>query len=83
MDKVTRLNTQTNFFVDGQVILPRTAGWHDDYVHEITGFPGSRHDDQVDSTSQFLDHMRNQPRPMIISEAVLRRAMQRDPWNRS
>jgi phage terminase large subunit-like protein len=25
---------------------------------ELTGFPGTRNDDQVDSTAQALDHMR-------------------------
>ena len=34
--------------------LPRTAAWPDEYLIELLGFPYTRHDDQVDSTSQFL-----------------------------
>jgi hypothetical protein len=28
------------------------------YVVELVGFPGTKYDDQVDSTTQALDHMR-------------------------
>jgi phage terminase large subunit-like protein len=27
-------------------------------VRELTSFPGSKHDDQVDSTTQALEHMK-------------------------
>ena len=57
-DKTMRLHIQTPAFEGGLVLLPRQAHWLADYVTEITSFPGSRHDDQVDSTSQALDHMR-------------------------
>jgi phage terminase large subunit-like protein len=40
------------------VLLPKEAPWLHEYVAEITGFPGSRHADQVDSTTQALDHLR-------------------------
>jgi phage terminase large subunit-like protein len=30
------------------------APWLDQYLHELLGFPNSRNDDQIDSTSQFL-----------------------------
>jgi phage terminase large subunit-like protein len=39
------------------VFLPRTALWLADYIHELTSFPGTRYDDQVDSTTQFLDYV--------------------------
>ena len=39
-------------------LLPRTASWLADYVMELTGFPGTKYDDQVDSTTQALDYMR-------------------------
>jgi hypothetical protein len=32
-----------------------TAPWLAEYLHELTGFPKGKHDDQVDSTAQFLD----------------------------
>jgi len=57
-DKVMRLHAQTALFENGQVLLPHHADWLADYVAELTSFPGSRHDDQVDSTTQALHHMR-------------------------
>lgn len=55
-DKIMRLFAQTGKFEAGRVLLPKAAHWLDTYIAEITGFPGTRHDDQVDSTTQFLDH---------------------------
>ena len=57
-DKVMRMHAQTAMFENGLVFIPRTASWLADFVHELTGFPGTRHDDQVDSTTQFLDYIR-------------------------
>ena len=39
----------------GMVHLPKAALWLDDYLAELLGFPATRHDYQVDSTSQFLN----------------------------
>jgi hypothetical protein len=39
----------------GFVHLPETAPWLAEYLHEMTTFPKGKHDDQVDSTAQFLD----------------------------
>jgi phage terminase large subunit-like protein len=41
------------------VLLPKHAFWLPEYIAELTGFPGTRHDDQVDSTTQALDYLRN------------------------
>jgi predicted phage terminase large subunit-like protein len=57
-DKIMRLHAQTAMFENGLVFLPRVAPWLPDYRHELTSFPGTRHDDQVDSTTQFLDYIR-------------------------
>ena len=35
--------------------LSETAPWLAEYLHEMSTFPKSKHDDQVDSTAQFLD----------------------------
>jgi predicted phage terminase large subunit-like protein len=61
-DKIMRLHAQTARFENGQVLLPTRASWLADYVTELTSFPGSRHDDQVDSTTQALDHLRTHER---------------------
>lgn len=57
-DKTMRLHAQTTLFEGGLVLLPTHAPWLGDYVTELLSFPGSRHDDQVDSTTQALDYLR-------------------------
>ena len=54
-DKIMRLHTQTSAFENGFVLLPTQAPWLADYIAELTSFPGSRYDGQVDSTTQALD----------------------------
>ncbi|MXU66597.1 phage terminase large subunit [Oceanomicrobium pacificus] len=39
----------------GTVFLPREAPWLPAFKRELLGFPRTRHDDQVDSFSQFLN----------------------------
>lgn len=57
-DKILRLDAQTALFEGGRVLLPVSAPWLEDYVRELTAFPGSKYDDQVDSTTQALDHLK-------------------------
>jgi predicted phage terminase large subunit-like protein len=57
-DKTLRLYAQTAEFESGRVLLPRSAPWLVEYVRELTTFPGSKYDDQVDSTTQALDYLR-------------------------
>jgi len=40
------------------VMLPKSAPWLAGYISELLSFPASKHDDQVDSTTQALDYMR-------------------------
>jgi predicted phage terminase large subunit-like protein len=54
-DKVTRLSTQSAKIEAGQIFLPLEAPWLDDFVKELLEFPDGKHDDQVDSLSQFLN----------------------------
>jgi predicted phage terminase large subunit-like protein len=55
--KADRLGIQSSKFEAGRVYLPEKANWRDAYIDEITGFPGAKHDDQVDSTTQALDYL--------------------------
>ncbi|MGZ3279200.1 MAG: phage terminase large subunit [Caulobacteraceae bacterium] len=55
--KETRFLAQAARFETGQVHLPRTAPYIAEYVNEILAFPASRHDDQVDCTSQALAYL--------------------------
>ncbi len=53
-DKLTRLSAESAKFEAGLVFLPQTALWLAEYEQELVTFPYAAHDDQVDSTSQFL-----------------------------
>jgi predicted phage terminase large subunit-like protein len=53
-DKKDRLAAQSARIEAGHVYLPTEAAWLADFLFEILAFPNSRHDDQVDSLSQFL-----------------------------
>jgi predicted phage terminase large subunit-like protein len=57
-DKIMRLHACSDRFENGRVILPERAFWLDEYITELIGFPGVKHDDQVDSTTQALDYLR-------------------------
>jgi predicted phage terminase large subunit-like protein len=53
-DKVTRMSVQSAKFEAGLVHLPEQAPWLGSFEAELFAFPGSRHDDQIDSVSQAL-----------------------------
>lgn len=53
-DKATRLMSVTPAIESGRVTIPKEAPWLESFKRELLLFPNSRHDDQVDSLSQFL-----------------------------
>jgi predicted phage terminase large subunit-like protein len=53
--KADRLVAQTAKIEAGHVLLPKEAPWLSDFLNEVLAFPNGRHDDQVDSMSQFLN----------------------------
>jgi predicted phage terminase large subunit-like protein len=54
-DKIPRMSAQSARIEGRQVHLPPRASWLDDFRTEMLTFPNGKHDDQVDSLSQFLD----------------------------
>ena len=66
-DKVTRLSTVQPMFEAKAVFLPKDEPWLPDLLHELYGFPATRHDDQVDSITQYLTWARNKSK--ILFEA--------------
>lgn len=78
-DKEARLLAQAARFEAGQVHLPSEAPWLADYISELLAFPNGRHDDQVDSTSQALDHLtaRAMPPPPLRRRNPVRREIER------
>jgi predicted phage terminase large subunit-like protein len=57
-DKIMRMHSSSSSIENGFVYLPEKAEWLAEYLHEFRLFPRGRHDDQVDSTSQALDWVR-------------------------
>jgi predicted phage terminase large subunit-like protein len=54
-EKLVRMEAQSARFEAGQVHFPREASWLDELLHELLAFQNARHDDQIDSISQFLN----------------------------
>ena len=65
VDKVTRMSTASITIAAGNVHLPATAPWIPAYETEISAFPQGETDDQVDSTSQYLNWSRA-PRDILM-----------------
>jgi predicted phage terminase large subunit-like protein len=57
-DKVMRISLQAGQIESGLVFIPNRASWLYDFETEITQFPNSTHDDQIDALSQFLKRER-------------------------
>lgn len=71
--KTARAYAVTTAFEAGNVFIPHphTCEWANEYIAELTQFPGAMHDDQVDATTQALRDMERRP-GLNISPAVLR-----------
>ena len=52
--KIDRMSVESPKLEAGQVMLLKDAVWSDTLLNELLAFPGAKHDDQVDSISQFL-----------------------------
>ncbi len=59
-DKVSRFYSILPLFESARIMLPETAEWLFDYEKELFLFPNLKHDDQVDSTTQFLSWISTQ-----------------------
>jgi predicted phage terminase large subunit-like protein len=51
----------------GHFLLPAEAAWRDPFLHELRAFPHGKHDDQVDSFSQFVKYQQRKW-PWILTE---------------
>jgi predicted phage terminase large subunit-like protein len=54
--KEARASVQSAKVEGGRVLLPSNASWLSEFEAELLAFPGSRHDDQVDSMVQALQY---------------------------
>ena len=78
-DKIMRLNAQTGTIENGFVYLPQEAHWLADYLHELTTFPASKFNDQVDSTSQALAWTKARPAGWGLLEYMRRESEKLNP----
>ena len=56
-DKISRLNAVSDLFASGRVWAPSTR-WAEEVIEEVASFPGSEHDDYVDTVSMALHRFR-------------------------
>ena len=54
-DKHSRLSAISGHVESGLVFLPEKAPWKDDFIMEVTRFPNTRNDDQVDAFTQGMN----------------------------
>ncbi len=71
-DKITRLASVSPFFEAEKIYLPTEASWLADYENELCTFPFCEHDDQVDSTSQFLQWYKNNNKILNLDARIRR-----------
>jgi predicted phage terminase large subunit-like protein len=55
VSKLERLASASVAFEQHRVFFPQACRWLEVLQHELLGFPAVKHDDQVDSVSQFLN----------------------------
>jgi len=67
-DKEVRAQLIAPLIDAGKVYLPKTAKYLDVFLQEISNFPASAHDDQVDAMSQALTYLKNKS---VISNAKI------------
>lgn len=62
--KADRMLAQSAVIEAGNVFIPHDEAWLEDFQSELLAFPMGKHDDQVDSMSQFLNWI-SRPRATI------------------
>jgi len=60
--KESRLSAASAYIESGKMLLPKDAHWLAAFETELLGFPSVRHDDQVDTVSQYFAWVRERPR---------------------
>ncbi|MCO6384926.1 phage terminase large subunit [Oceanicola sp. 502str15] len=68
-DKATRLLSVTPLIECGRIAIPKEAPWLAEFQREIVNFPRGKHDDQVDSLSQFLKWL-GEPDGRVLIDSI-------------
>jgi predicted phage terminase large subunit-like protein len=77
-DKETRLIGVTGQLEAGICVLPREAPWLHEFQRELRAFPFGRHDDQVDTMTQFLEYFLLRSRSLLTERDEFGRALRID-----
>lgn len=59
--KAVRMEAASAVVERGDVCLPTSAPWLEEFLHELLAFPNGRHDDQVDAFSQVINWREKKP----------------------
>ena len=54
--KSARLRVHASTIIGRRICIPVGASWANEFITEFVEFPNGKHTDQVDATTQFLDH---------------------------
>lgn len=77
--KLARAHAVTSYWEAGNVWIPHpeTAPWIKDFVSELTSFPASANDDQVDATTQALRRLYPLFNKLNITQEAINKALGR------
>jgi phage terminase large subunit-like protein len=64
-DKIMRAQLVSPTIESGRVYLQDKAAWLPDFITEVALFPNAKHDDQVDTLTQILLHLKGYVRPAM------------------
>jgi predicted phage terminase large subunit-like protein len=64
--KEARASVKSSMFEGGRVFFPTRASWLSELENELLSFPGSLHDDQVDSIVHALDYLLPEPGGIML-----------------
>jgi predicted phage terminase large subunit-like protein len=64
-DKIMRAQLVSPTIESGRVYLKDKAAWLPDFITEVSLFPNAKHDDQVDTLTQILLHLKGYVRPAM------------------
>lgn len=56
INKIGRFMRIIHLFENDKIFFPQKAKWLDNFMQELIDFPHSKHDDQIDSLTQFLNY---------------------------
>jgi len=68
--KEGRLSAVSAYFESGNIHIPESKSFTKDFLTELTNFPNSKHDDQVDACSQAILGMRQRDFELSVTNSL-------------